>query len=125
MLERVEEVNQGVPAAPTGPPEPDHIPRIDQIGQKWPDKSQSDPEPVKPIGIIIGGSLVLIGAIMTGIGIALIPEEPPAGAFVSGAGVILAALGLEVITQSLGDLRPSWWPEHIINVRAFRRNSEK
>ena len=27
--------------------------------------------------------------------------------------------------QSLGDLRPAWWPEHIVNMDAMRRNGEE
>lgn len=51
---------------------------------------------------------------MTGIGVGAGLHGEPAGFFLAGGGTVLAALGLEVVTQSLGSLRPSWWPEHII-----------
>jgi hypothetical protein len=68
------------------------------------------------IGIIIGGVLMVVGAAMTFIGLGFGAELEPGGFFMAGAGVLLAAIGAEIVTQSLGSLRPSWWPEHILNI---------
>ncbi len=71
------------------------------------------------IGIIIGGVLVVVGTAMTFIGLGFGAELEPGGFFMAGAGVLLAAIGTEIVTQSLGSLRPSWWPAHILNVIAI------
>jgi hypothetical protein len=75
---------------------------------------EAEAKPIKWIGVILGTFLTLIGLIFAGLGFVLMAEDPPAGAFIGLAGTLLAVLGAEVVTQSLGDSRPSWWPEHII-----------
>ncbi len=78
----------------------------------------ADGKPNEPnwVGIVIGSALVVIGLAMTFIGLGFGAELEPAGFFIAGAGALLTATGAELITQSLGRLRPSWWPEHILNI---------
>jgi len=73
-----------------------------------------EPRPIKWVGVVIGGFLTAVGIGIGALGIALFPEDPPGAGFIILAGSLLAALGLEVMTQSLGNARPWWWPEHII-----------
>jgi hypothetical protein len=52
---------------------------------------------------------------MAFIGIGLIPEDPPAGAFIAGSGGLLFFVGGEIVSDTLGDARPDWWPEQFLN----------
>ncbi|GAB4543603.1 MAG: hypothetical protein Fur002_15930 [Anaerolineales bacterium] len=73
-------------------------------------------EKVNWVGIIFGSVFVIVGVAMVFIGLGLGAELEPGGFFIAGAGSLLAAIGAEIVTQSLGTLRPSWWPEHILNT---------
>ena len=64
-------------------------------------------------GIILGVGGVLWGGVITVVGIALMPGDPPAGLFITAAGLLLAVFSADFGYQSLGDLRPPSWPKHI------------
>jgi hypothetical protein len=65
------------------------------------------------VGTVGGGILLIAGIAVLAIGIGLFPEDPPAGAFIGGAGAVLAALSIEVIYYTWRPLLPASWPKHI------------
>jgi hypothetical protein len=77
-------------------------------------KNATKSNPPKWAGIIIGGGIALGGAIVAVAGLGLFAKGEIAGLFIAGAGVVLSVLGLELAYQSLGDLRPESWPDHLL-----------
>ena len=65
------------------------------------------------IGTVGGGILLIAGIAILAIGVGLFAEDPPAGAFIAGAGAVLAALSVEVIYYTWRPLLPNSWPKHI------------
>lgn len=66
------------------------------------------------VGTIAGGVLLVDGVSTFAIGVGLFFEDPPARAFIAGAGVVLTVLSAEVLYQAWRPALPNSWPDHII-----------
>jgi hypothetical protein len=97
-----------IPTLPfsTGTPSP--FPQSSSNGPNW---------PKIVVGTVAFGILLVGGVAILAIGIGLIAEDPPAGAFIGAGGAVLTALAIEGLYQTWDPLLPSTWPDHLIVPR--------
>jgi hypothetical protein len=98
----------------------DHNEAEREEGRKGSSSRVGDEPPPKWAGVVITGVFMVVGVALAAVGVGLMPADPPAGAFVTGAGVLLFFVAGEGVSRTLGSARPDWWPEHFLNLEGVR-----
>lgn len=66
------------------------------------------------VGTLAGGVFLIAGVSTFAIWAGIFFEDPPAGAFIAGGGVLLTGLSIEILYQAWRPVLPNTWPEYII-----------
>jgi hypothetical protein len=77
--------------------------------------------PPNPVGIGLGVVVTLIGVSGVAIGVGVGFEDPPVGLLLASGSLVVAVFGAEITYRSFGDLRPTSWPDSLLNNKGFKR----